>query len=231
MTTANSLTYWHEGMHCCNPRWERAYERFETPEHEQAKFLQRFRQMGFEDLDRHLTVVDLFCGRGNGLRALQKMGFRNLTGVDLSPSLLQQAPQEAGRIVADCTALQFDTGSVDIFVVQGGLHHLPDLQTKLPRCLAEISRSLAPRGFFCAVEPWDTLFLRSVHWVSAKKFLRARIGKFDAFATMVEEEQATYYAWLSSAAFIRSEAERWFKPKISRFAWGKWTFVGEKEPT
>jgi len=185
--------------------------------------------MGFEDLDRNLTVVDLFCGRGNGLRALQEMGFRNLTGVDLSPSLLQQAPQEARRIVADCTALQFDPGSVDVFVVQGGLHHLPDLSTNLPLCLDEVSRSLTPSGLFCAVEPWDTPFLRGVHWASANKFLRARIGKFDAFATMVEEEQATYFAWLSSAAFVRSEAERRFKPKINRFAWGKWTFVGGKQ--
>ena len=229
MTRANALTHWHAGMHCCNPRWEHAYGKFESPEEERSKFLQRFRQMGFEDLDRNLTVVDLFCGRGNGLRALQEMGFRNLTGVDLSPSLLHQAPQEAHRSVADCTALQFDPGSVDVFVVQGWLHHLPDLSTNLPRCLDEISRSLASSGLFCAVEPWDTLFLRGVHWASANKLFRARIKKFDAFATMVEEDQTTYFAWLSSAALVRSEVECRFNPKMNRFGWGKWMFVGGKQ--
>jgi SAM-dependent methyltransferase len=229
MKEASPLTHWHAGAHCCNPRWENAYEKFESPEEERSKFRRRFRQLGLDKLDRNLRVVDLFCGRGNGLRALQEMGFQNLTGVDLSPSLLDQAPPDVNRIVADCTALQFDPGSVDVILVQGGLHHLPDLSTNLPRCLDEVSRSLAPNGVFCAVEPWDTFFLRSVHWASANRFLRARIEKFDAFATMVEEEQATYFVWLSSAAFVRSEVERQFKPKLNRFSWGKWIFVGGKQ--
>jgi len=228
MTTASSLTYWHEGMHCCNPRWESAYEKFESPKEEKSKFRQRFRQMGFEQLDRGLRVVDLFCGRGNGLRALQEMGFRNLTGVDLSPSLLSQAPREASRIVGDCTDLRFEAGSVDVFVVQGGLHHLPTLSTDLPRCLDEVCRSLAPEGLFCLVEPWNTPFLKAVHRVSANKLLRKLIGKFDAFATMVEEEQATYFAWLSSPALIQSEIKSRFTTRLSCFAWGKWMFVGAK---
>jgi ubiquinone/menaquinone biosynthesis C-methylase UbiE len=228
MTTAGSLTYWHTGMHCCNPRWESAYERFETPEQEKSKFRQRFRQMGFEQLGRDLRVVDLFCGRGNGLRALQEMGFRNLTGVDLSPSLLQQAPPEASRIVADCTDLRFEPGSVDIFVVQGGLHHLPSLSTDLPRCLDEVIRSLAPAGLFCVVEPWNTPFLRAVHLVCSHRLMRRLIGKFNAFATMVEEERTTYYEWLSSSSLIQAEVAKRFVPRTSCFGWGKWTFVGGK---
>jgi ubiquinone/menaquinone biosynthesis C-methylase UbiE len=184
--------------------------------------------MGFEQLDRSLRVVDLFCGRGNGLRALQEMGFRNLTGVDLSPSLLQQAPPEASRIVADCTDLRFEPGSVDVFLVQGGLHHLPSLPTDLPRCLDEVSRSLAHTGLFCVVEPWNTPFLRAVHRVCANKLMRRLIGKFDAFATMVEEERVTYSAWLFSQSLIQAEVGRRFVPRMSCFAWGKWTFVGGK---
>ena len=228
MNDNKPLTHWHSGMHCCNPRWESEYERFESPEEERAKFRQRFRQMGFDGLDRALRVVDLFCGRGNALHVLREMGFRNLTGVDLSPSLLRQAPEEAERIVADCTDLRFEPESVDVFVVQGGLHHLPSLSTNLPLCFDEIRRSLAPNGLFCAVEPWNTPFLRAVHWVSSVKPLRAHIGKFDAFATMVEEEQQTYFSWLSSSTLIRREAEIRFSPRINRFEWGKWMFVGGK---
>lgn len=132
------VIHWHAGIHCCNPRWEAAYERFESPAEEKRKFRERFLRMGCERLDRSLKVVDLFCRRGNALRVLRDIGFTNLAGVGLSPSLLTQAPADVERIVADCTNLRFEPGSVDIFVVQGGLHHLGDLRRMLLRCLDQI---------------------------------------------------------------------------------------------
>lgn len=228
MTGTGDITRWHPGVHCCNARWEDAYQRFESELEEKKKFRERFRRLGFDDLDRSLKVVDLFCGRGNALRVLQGMGFADLTGVDLSPSLLAAAPASTTRIVADCTDLRFEPGSVDVFVVQGGLHHLGDLPRMLPRCLDEIFRCLAPSGLFCAVEPWDTWFLRTVHALSFWEPARRRSDKLDAFATMVEEERETYYAWLSSASFIRNEVVARFAVRMNHCSWGKWMFVGSK---
>ena len=67
--------------------WEQAYLRFQSPEQEVRKFVRRLRKLGATDWPRDAAVVELFCGRGNGLRALERLGFSNLTGVDLSPSL------------------------------------------------------------------------------------------------------------------------------------------------
>ncbi len=224
----DGLIYWHSGEHCCNPRWENAYQGFEQPVEEKRKFRERFFRMGFDSLERSLNIVDLFCGRGNGLAVLQEMGFQNLSGVDLSPALLAKAPDRARRIVADCRDLRFEPQSVDVFVVQGGLHHLPELPTNLSLVLDQVAQSLVPGGLFCAVEPWDTPFLRAVHAVSFWKPARRLLPKFDAFATMVEEERDTYYSWLSSGSLIRAEVAKRFDVTLEQVAWGKWMFVGSK---
>ena len=41
------LTYWREGVACCDEEWERAYTDFETPEEEIRKFLARHRKLGY----------------------------------------------------------------------------------------------------------------------------------------------------------------------------------------
>jgi hypothetical protein len=80
------------GLHspCPLSAWEAAYLSFETPEEEIRKFIRRLRRLGAERLPRQAEVLELFCGRGNGLRALERLGFNRLEGVDLSISLLSQ---------------------------------------------------------------------------------------------------------------------------------------------
>ena len=64
--------------------WEAAYLRFETPEQEIQKFIRRLHHLGAEEWPRDSEIVELFCGRGNGLHALERLGFTRLEGVDLS---------------------------------------------------------------------------------------------------------------------------------------------------
>src|SRR5205809_5378105 len=97
-----------QGAPCCNETWESAYERFETPEEEVRKFIARLRAMGSKDWPKDAEVVELFCGRGGGLRALSQLGFARLEGVDLSPSLLAQYAGPARLYLADCRSLPFD---------------------------------------------------------------------------------------------------------------------------
>ena len=70
--------------------WEAAYLRFETPEQEIQKFTGRLLKLGAGEWPREAEIVELFCGRGNGLHALHRMGFTRLEGVDLSARLLAQ---------------------------------------------------------------------------------------------------------------------------------------------
>src|SRR6059036_2070295 len=104
-----------------NP-WEAAYLRFETPQEEVRKFISRLNRIGASQWPRDARIAELFCGRGNGLRALATLGFTNLEGVDLSAALVAQYSGAGRVIVGDCRKLPFEDGCKDVLIVQGGLH-------------------------------------------------------------------------------------------------------------
>jgi ubiquinone/menaquinone biosynthesis C-methylase UbiE len=86
---------------------EEAYERFETQKEEIQKFIKRFKFVGQKDWKRDAQMVELFCGRCNGIRALEKLGFTNLEGVDISPNLLANYRGKAKLYQSDCRNLTF----------------------------------------------------------------------------------------------------------------------------
>jgi SAM-dependent methyltransferase len=208
-----------------NP-WEAAYLRFETPEEEIRKFMGRLNRLGARQWPRDAAIVELFCGRGSGLVALQRLGFTNLEGVDFSPRLIAQYKGSAKCIVADCRKLPFAERSKDVLIVQGGLHHLPNLPGDLEQTFSEMHRVLRKDGRVTFVEPWRTPFLTFVHFVSEIPVVRRLSNKMDAFATMVEKEFPTYTQWLEQPELICKTARAHFVPLHESFAWGKWNFVG-----
>lgn len=214
------------GEVCCSQSWEQAYLRFETPEEERQKFLRRLRALGAPAWPRDAEVVELFCGRGNGLEALARLGFTRLEGVDLSASLLAQYRGQAKCYVADCRALPFPDASRDVLVVQGGLHHLEKLPVDLMRTLDEVRRVLRPGGRFVVVEPWLTPFLSFVHAVCEVRLARRAWPKLDALATMNEIERPTYMAWLERPGEILALLRERFVVELCRETWGKLHFVG-----
>jgi SAM-dependent methyltransferase len=210
--------------------WEAAYLRFETPEEEIRKFTERLRRLGVSKWPRETNVVELFCGRGNGLHALARLGFRNIEGVDLSPRLLAEYAGDALCYAGDCRELPFADKSKDAAIVQGGLHHLPILPDDLERVFAELQRVLRPGGRAVFVEPWLTPFLRVVHRVARNPLARRLSVKLDALATMIENERQTYENWLGRPRGISQLARRYFQSEHESFAWGKWNFVGRPRP-
>lgn len=220
------VVHWEAGAVCEDEEWEAAYERFETPEEEIRKFERRYRRLGVAALSRSSQVVELFCGRGNGLVALDRMGFRSIEGVDLSPALMARYRGPAQLYVGDCRRLRFESTSKDLVVIQGGLHHLPSLPCDLERVLSEIHRILRPTGRVAIVEPWLTPFLRFVHAVSSSQTARRLWPKLDALATMNEREHVTYDGWLSQPQLIRRLLIEAFVPERQFERWGKLFFLG-----
>lgn len=208
-----------------NP-WEAAYLRFESPEQEICKFVGRLQRLGASSWPKDARVVELFCGRGNGLHALQRLGFQHVEGVDLSPRLIAQYSGPAKCYVQDCRLLPFGAESKDGVIVQGGLHHLVSLPDDLEQAFAEIRRVLKSDGRVLFVEPWLTPFLRFVHGVAQLAIMRRFSPKLDALAAMIDCERATYENWLRRPTEISAIAGRYFIPVHESFAWGKWNFVG-----
>jgi len=219
---------WREPVICCDTVWEENYARFETPEEEIRKFISRFGELGVAHWPSNSRILDLFCGRGNGLKALERLGFHRLEGVDLSEKLLAQYSGPALLYVGDAADLKLPDGSIDIVVVQGGLHHLPQLETDLEKVLTEIHRVLKGDGRFVLVEPWDTLFLKAIHFMCKKKILRRAWPRLDALAGMIEQEKQTYFHWLSRPDFVFGKLSQFFVPELQETGWGKLKFVGGK---
>jgi SAM-dependent methyltransferase len=216
------------GAVCCSETWEEAYARFESPEEERRKFERRLHNLGADRWPRAARLVELFCGRGNGLHALARLGFTDLEGVDLSATLLGQYRGSARVRVADCRRLPYEDGSKDVLIVQGGLHHLPVLPDDLEQVLQEAARVLVPGGRFVVVEPWLTPFLRFVHAVTRSRLARRLSPRVDALAIMIRHEETTYNQWLSRPEEILSLLGKMFRAEYHTVAWGKLLFVGQK---
>jgi ubiquinone/menaquinone biosynthesis C-methylase UbiE len=210
-----------------NAAWEDAYNRFETPEEEQRKFSRRLTRLGGKLWPREAKIVELFCGRGNGLHALWRLGFQNLEGVDLSPSLLAQYRGLARTYVNDCRQLPFESRSRDVLIVQGGLHHLQNFPTDLETTLLEAQRVLRLGGLFVVVEPWLTPFLVAVHAVCRARLARHFSRKLDALAAMIEIEGQAYKQWLGQPADVRRLLQKYFVEVHCVSHWGKITFIGK----
>lgn len=208
--------------------WEAAYLRFETPAQEIRKFTTRLRTLGAATWPNDARIVELFCGRGNGLEALEQLGFTDLHGIDLSPRLLAKYDGPAATLCGDCRALPYTDCAMDIAIVQGGLHHLPVLPDDLALTLAEVRRVLKPGGRLVVVEPWLTPFLSIVHWACERRLVRRAWPKMDALATMIEHEQATYDNWLGRPDEILAILQRHFEVERVHTGWGKLMFVGRK---
>jgi SAM-dependent methyltransferase len=208
--------------------WETAYLRFETPEQEIRKFQSRLKSLGAASWPKTAQIVELCCGRGSGLHALQSFGFTHIEGIDASPVFVERYDGPGRVLCADCRALPFGDESRDILIVQGGLHHLQELPGDLDRTMAEALRVLRRGGRFVLVEPWLTPFLRIVHLVCRIRLARAISPKVDALATMIEHERVTYDRWLDQPEIIRDLLGRSLKIEREAIAWGKLSLVARK---
>ena len=69
----------------------------------------RLKFMGAMKWRRNAKIVELFCGRGSGFRALHQLGFSQVEGIDLSPSLAADYTGPGKIQVGDCRQLPFET--------------------------------------------------------------------------------------------------------------------------
>lgn len=207
--------------------WESAYLRFQTREREVRKHLRRLRRLGVHRWPRNACVLDLFCGSGAGLVALERLGFADVIGVDRSARLLATYTGRFPCFEADGRDLApLASGSLDLVIIQGGLHHLERLHEDLPRVLGEVWRVLGEAGTLALLEPWGSPFLSLAHAVAASPWARRASRAVDAFGTMVDEEGETYRAWLANPGFILDTMDKWFETTWSTVRWGKRMSLG-----
>lgn len=100
-------------------------------------------------------VLDVGCGTGALLaQILSEDAHRQVTGLDLSANMLDQARQRLGDravlVQGDSAQLPFPDRSFDIVICCDSFHHYPDPQA----VLAEVSRVLEFGGTFLMGDCW-----------------------------------------------------------------------------
>lgn len=206
--------------------WERAYLAFESPEEETAKFVRRLRRLAIGPPSDDLNVLELFAGRANGLSALARLGFRRLFALDRSLRLLASSDWRPRSSAGDARQLPYRDGSLDVVVIQGGLHHLEALPGDLDATLGEIARVLRPRGRLFVVEPDLTPFLAAVHVICRWRIARKLSRRLDALARMIELETPAYQQWLEQGDRAVALLNARFETLVCERRWGKLLFAG-----
>lgn len=119
------------------------------------------------------AITDLCCGTGNQLGILFQKGYRNLTGIDLSQSMLKRAhrmrtKQQSNTHIElrleDAGATSLADGSQDIVIITLALHEKS--RTEAVSILHEAKRILKPNG---------CLLIADYHFVSEQS-LRTRLS-------------------------------------------------------
>jgi SAM-dependent methyltransferase len=97
-------------------------------------------------------VIDVGCGTGDNLGALEEIVGRTVVGVELSPYAVRHAPRTAAgdvRVgVSRAEQLPFATGSADLITSMDVIEHLDDAAA-----LAEYRRVLRPGGLALLTVP------------------------------------------------------------------------------
>jgi len=101
-----------------------------------------------------LDVVDLGCGTGRWLQALQGAGARSLLGLDFSPEMLSLAKSKlaggANLVCADCGSASLEANSADIILANFVVSYVQDVTYLVETA----SRALRPGG---------SIFITDIH--------------------------------------------------------------------
>ena len=98
--------------------------------------------------------IDLGCGTGAFTRRLRGLGLE-LAGMDISPAsvkLAQSIAPDIAYVVGDITATELPSGSRDVILYSGVLHHFSTPEAR-HAVLSEGFRILAPGGRLFAYDP------------------------------------------------------------------------------
>ncbi len=99
------------------------------------------------------SIIDICCGTGNQLKYLKKHGFENISGVDISESMLRQAEKGPDKIECDnqdATELSHTNDSFDLGIISLALHEKPfDIARKI---VQEAHRVIKPAGYLILID-------------------------------------------------------------------------------
>lgn len=152
------------------------------------------------------TILDIATGTGDLAIAMVKTGAKKITGLDISPGMLNVGKEKIQQkklsetiemIVGDSENLSFENNSFDAVTVSFGVRNFENLE----KGLSEILRVLKPNGSLVILEtsvPTKTPFKQGYYFYT--KYILPTIGKIFS-----KDNSAYGYLSESAAAFPHGE--------------------------
>ena len=101
----------------------------------------------------HQSILDICCGTGNQLKYLKRAGFSEITGVDISRSMLGQARKGRDKVTCDeqdASMMHFKDNSFEVGIISFALHEKPEQVAR--QIISEAQRVVHPRGHLILVD-------------------------------------------------------------------------------
>lgn len=127
-------------------KWEKTYLLLRRNEKLREK------RIGMFNLDKSSRIVELGCGDGINLRIMQKLGYKDIYGLDNSQELLDLI-SGIQTILADACNTGLPEDHFDAIFIDSFLHHLYNHE----ECFKEMGRILKSGGELCFMEPRNSL--------------------------------------------------------------------------
>lgn len=105
----------------------------------------------FKNLNRDLKILDICCGDGRGLKKLKQMGFKNITGVEISDEKIKIAKSFANVIKIDICC--FDNNLPDVYDVIYSSHTIEHVLDPI-YTINKIKKHLKPDGIMFLILPY-----------------------------------------------------------------------------
>ena len=128
---------------------------------DEGRFTQKFKDMllSIITLKENSNVLDVACGNGSLLAALNKKTKINGYGIDIAEKMIENAITKNPGMefhAADCESIPFQNETMDIITVCATYHHFPDVAA----FAAEAKRLLKPNGMLYIADVYLPAFWR-----------------------------------------------------------------------
>jgi len=122
----------------------------QTPD---GRFTRRFKQLILAGVHLRdgMSVLDVACGNGSLLAAMQKKARIEGFGIDISEGMVDAAARKNPGMtfhVSGCEEMPFTDASMDLITVSAAYHHFPDVVAFAD----EVARLLKPGGVICIAD-------------------------------------------------------------------------------
>ena len=182
--------------------WHEAYDSGKQVERRRAAIPDKIRKLGLSTADRNTRVLDLCCGNGETLDALHAMGFRDLSGLDISIPGGLAADARFRVCQGSASKLPFDDQSLDWILIVHALHHLGPAEN-VATVLEECHRVLKPGGRLGIVDFPSSLQIRVAFWCFRRSFWLVT-DYLRYFGSLIQEEWPFLREYLREWPRVRS---------------------------